>query len=580
MPPITPFGKLSLTKFLDVDLLVAVLAQLVPGVDTAVDVERKLADGNSIKEMFNDIVTYDPPLASATAPAGAQVLKDDELLRAARDGRSDAHLLAWCALLLADGRLETITRDILTDVDGQIRPQVINRDALQAELIQHEFLTDPTSYKMTTNILTDLIGGRLLTVRKQGPSVIGVDALLPTSHAVPGLLELLKDRLQGATQTLAPLQSEMTRFALSLGANHWLNLIPVDFERAAHPSTPITKSVRPDIPGELAEVARQLARKNQVVLQGPPGSGKTYLAKRYVDWATAGRRSESRLQAVLDGLPKHERTVIRVADEVERLGLAACWDIVQVHPSYEYTDFVRALVATPVAGGVSFTPVHRVFSFVCALGEELERRGLDVELVLILDELNRGNVAAIFGELLYALEYRGEPVATPYEVEGSSSITVPKSLRVVGTMNTADRSIALIDYALRRRFVFLDTPATANAITSHGGYFGEGARAVALALFERVGELLEGAPLGIRVGPSYFLPSADASSEDEVVAALAEALIYEVLPLLGEYEAESEVDSNALKDLRDAVGIQPDLKPDELIAAVAAAIRALPEPTA
>ena len=80
----------------------------------------------------------------------------------------------------------------------------------------------------------------------------------------------------------------------------------------------------------------------------------------------------------------------------------------------------------------------------------------------MLDEINRGDIPNIFGELLYALEYRGEAVATPYSVDGDASLTVPTNLRLLGTMNTADRSIAVIDYALRGRsgFVFLEVAAT------------------------------------------------------------------------------------------------------------------------
>lgn len=91
----------------------------------------------------------------------------------------------------------------------------------------------------------------------------------------------------------------------------------------------------------------------------------------------------------------------------------------------DYTDFVRALVAEPVDGGVTFTPRHKVFSLMGSVGQELLALGSSAEPVLILDEINRGDIANIFRELLYALEYRDEAVATPYTVDGHASITVP-----------------------------------------------------------------------------------------------------------------------------------------------------------
>ncbi|RXZ72838.1 hypothetical protein ESP51_03060 [Agromyces albus] len=300
-----------------------------------------------------------------------------------------------------------------------------------------------------------------------------------------------------------------------------------------------------------------LTAKRQVVLQGPPGTGKTHLATAYIDWATDGRRQESRLQAILDALPLRERTPVRIADEVERLGLSALWDIVQFHPSYEYNDFVRTLAAQPVPGGVTFVAQHRILSLIAAAGVELAARGSDCELVLVLDEVNRGNIPSIFGELLYALEYRGQPVATAYSVDGDASITIPESLSVIGTMNTADRSIAVIDYALRRRFVFITVPATERPLVSHTGYVDEHHRAAALQMFAAVHNALGGSLAGIQVGPSYYLPSGVAVDLDAGLRELASRFVYEVLPLLGEYVLEGELDDGDLARLVGDLGIDP-----------------------
>lgn len=571
MPPIESPGVVSLTKFFKVSEFVEFLKNLVPGVDTARSVEAKLEEAGSIKELWNDLFTYEPKLEKQDKAAG-QVLLDDELLRAARDDRPDAHLLVWCAQLLADSRLEMVVREHLTDSDGHIVPAMVNRNELQAHLVQLE-ITPPDNPKPTTNILSYLETCKLLVLVRTAGSVTGVERFLPTAYAVPGLLSLIRERARAWRSWFRPQDDEVLDFALSIGANHWLNLSRSEFRAAANPAGPATpQGPRAALPDALYELRSQLDRKGQVVLQGPPGTGKTYLAKSYISWATGDRRDEGHLQRVLDTLPLHERTVERVADEVVRRGLPAIWEIVQIHPSYEYTDFVRALVAEPVAGGVTFSPKHRVLSFMSALGGELAKRGESTELILILDELNRGNIPAIFGELLYALEYRNEPVSTPYSVDGSTSIAVPSSLQIIGTMNTADRSIAVIDYALRRRFVFLDVPATDAPIASNLNFQGERAKQIALQLFAMVGELVSGATIGIQVGPSYFMPNKSAENEDEVIAGIAQSLIYEVLPLLSEYALEGEVEPDALVRFRSALGldnltsgIQPEVVIERLL---------------
>lgn len=541
-----------MTKFIPVSRVLDDLALHVqPGVTTALDVSAL----SPLEPLWNDLFLYEPKLTKPTQDAGHQIVQDDELLRSARDQRPDARLLLWCALLLAEARWERVVRELITTEDGRFDKSRISRALIPAAL-DTVGVPNPDG-KPATNFLSNMAECGLFTSQRHGGSILGVESFLPTSHAVPGLVRMLAERSAYWGGYFQPAGGEAdVDFALAIGANHWLGLTPAEFRRAAHPIDIQAKAPRAAAPSEVAELADRLDKKGQVVLQGPPGTGKTYLAKQYVGWVTNGRNEESRLQRILDNLPENERTPARVADEVQRTGLSAVWDIVQFHPSYEYNDFVRSLVAEPVAGGVTFIPRHGLLSFIAALGVELESRGADVELVLILDELNRGNIPSIFGELLYALEYRGEPVATPYSIDGNRSITVPKSLQVIGTMNTADRSIAVIDYALRRRFVFLDVPASSIPIEQHPGFPSVEARAVALRLYEAVRELLSKAPGGIQVGPSYFLPSGVATNPAESVNELASAFIYEVLPLLGEYAFEGEIEESALTAFKNQYRIE------------------------
>jgi len=152
--------------------------------------------------------------------------------------------------------------------------------------------------------------------------------------------------------------------------------------------------------------------------------------------------------------------------------------------------------------------------------------------VIIIDEINRANLPAVLGELIYALEYRDEAVESMYEVNGSREIILPSNLYIIGTMNTADRSVGHIDYAIRRRFAFINVPPSPAVIDEV--VKDEVLRAKAKALFEEVGKLFTDGSLAsdfeaedVQLGHSYFL----AQSEDE----LRLKLKYEIKPLLMEY---------------------------------------------
>ncbi|OBA44016.1 hypothetical protein A5766_00270 [Gordonia sp. 852002-51296_SCH5728562-b] len=575
-------GKISFTKFTSPEATMQKLAGVVPGATTAAEVEQLLADdtviaGSTPAPLWNDLVDYDPPVDSSTKP-GSQVVIDNELLRAARDSADYQYLLFWAALNLADRRLDTITQGFLTDDDGRLDVEMINRQTL-GEALQSYAPNDssfPKDGKSTTNILSLLERCRLIEPEKHGGSIVGVKHLLPTRAAAPAVVTLVTERLGHQEIVAAP--GRQAELALAIGANAWLGLSPAEFVDALHPNEDAASpSARSALPDDLYELATQLRRKGQVVLQGPPGAGKTFVARKYVKWATAERVEASRLQSILDSLPANERTIEAVADEVVRRGLSALWDIVQFHPGYDYTDFVRSLVAEPASGGVTFTPRHKLFSFMTAVGNRLADKGYDLELVLILDEVNRGNIPNIFGELLYALEYRGEAVATPYAVDGNASISVPPSMHLIGTMNTADRSIAVIDYALRRRFVFLNVAATDTPIHSYD-FDSEATRLAALRLSEITGRALADAPTGLKVGPSYFLASSD--GDESSIQVLASRFIYEILPLLGEYEMEGEIDTAALSALRTELAISEDATQREQASELASRLAGLPASTA
>ena len=167
---------------------------------------------------------------------------------------------------------------------------------------------------------------------------------------------------------------------------------------------------------QLRTIQRLLDDKRQVILQGPPGTGKTYVAQK--------------LAACFAGTQERVR-------------------LVQFHPSYAYEDFVQGLRPALVNGQPGFELRDGPLLDMA----ERARGEPDARHFLVIDEINRGNLAKVFGELYFLLEYRDREMRLQYS---DKPLALPANLYVIGTMNTADRSIALVDLALRRRFHFVE----------------------------------------------------------------------------------------------------------------------------
>ena len=171
---------------------------------------------------------------------------------------------------------------------------------------------------------------------------------------------------------------------------------------------------------KVRAVTHLLDDKRQVIFQGPPGTGKTYAARELARF---------------------------LAESDQHVTL------VQFHPSYAYEDFVQGYRPTPTdEGQAGFTlrdgPLVQT-------AEKAKARP-DSPHFLIIDEINRGNLAKVFGELYFLLEYRDEGMRLQYASAEDEPFSLPENLYIIGTMNTADRSIALVDLALRRRFHFVE----------------------------------------------------------------------------------------------------------------------------
>ena len=169
----------------------------------------------------------------------------------------------------------------------------------------------------------------------------------------------------------------------------------------------------------LSRIRMLLSDKRQLIFYGPPGTGKTYVARKLAEFF-AGEGG------------KHET--------------------VQFHPSYAYEDFFEGYRPKLLNGSPGFDLVEGPLKRLGRAAAASVNQAGDDKYVLLIDEINRGNIAKVFGELYFLLEYRDERISLQYS---SEPFALPENLWIIGTMNTADRSIALIDSALRRRFYFV-----------------------------------------------------------------------------------------------------------------------------
>lgn len=197
------------------------------------------------------------------------------------------------------------------------------------------------------------------------------------------------------------------------------------------------------------------------------------------------------------------------------------FQIIQFHPAYSYEDFVRGIIAETTENG---NVKYKVENKILAEFAQKAKDNPNGNYVLIIDEINRANLPSVLGELIYALEYRNEPVTSMYEFENERNIILPKNLFIIGTMNTADRSVGHIDYAIRRRFAFVDILPEENVIANEK----------AKRLFNDVKILFSDEflspdfkPKDVMIGHSYFLTNDDNE--------LKTKLEFEIKPILREY---------------------------------------------
>lgn len=425
-----------------------------------------------------------------------------------------------------DKKIAAIGWDFLGDLSNYPNREGIRQAVVEEKGVDASYSNDTLA---CWQFAREVQAGDLIYVKKGMQRIIGVGEVIASyrynntrnhyHHTVPVRwtsteeIDLPSDR-KLALKTLTQIDN-----------NRWLlDYLHSFYEEKKSPELPKNTYTREDALSDLFMSEEQfdttlklLRRKKNIILQGPPGVGKTFVARRLA-YALMGEKNKLRAP------------------------------MIQFHQSYSYEDFVEGY-RPDGKGGFELRP--GIFYTLC----EEAREDLDRDYFLVIDEINRGNLSKIFGELMMLIEQDKRGAEYSLQLTYSSEdFHVPPNLHLIGTMNTADRSLSLVDYALRRRFSFIDLSPELRSPNFEYLLNQRGAspaliskiRSRIAALNEIIQKDSRNLGKGYRIGHSFFCPESDTTADETWYRDLVE---FEIAPLLREYwmdngsKAESEIET-------------------------------------
>ncbi|TCT14545.1 5-methylcytosine-specific restriction protein B [Natranaerovirga pectinivora] len=269
--------------------------------------------------------------------------------------------------------------------------------------------------------------------------------------------------------------------------------------------------------GLIAQIESTLNRKKQIILYGPPGTGKTYWAEK----ACLELASRKAFRKTYEDLTIEEKFNMVANNDSNHIVRFCCF-----HPSYGYEDFIEGIKPTIINDQTVFSLKSGIFKKLC----EDAKSNSEKNYYLIIDEINRGDISRIFGELIMLIEAgkRGKETILPLS---GDSFSVPDNLYIIGTMNTADRSIALLDIALRRRFGFIEL------MPDYSIFTGITIEDLPVGLWlkelnKRIVEFVGRDARNLQIGHSYFMEKGVAIKDFDKFRKIVQE---DVIPLIEEY---------------------------------------------
>ena len=282
-----------------------------------------------------------------------------------------------------------------------------------------------------------------------------------------------------------------------------------------------------------------------MILHGPVGTGKTYLAGKLASFIVSGQITElAEIEKLLDGKFEPQKEEVSIVED-------GSIRMVTFHQSYGYEEFIGGIRASTENNTIKYSVEEGIFMKLC----NEARNNMERPYVILIDEINRGDISRIFGELITLIEedkrYRNDsdPGLSLTIPNFDKKFSVPENVFIIGTMNDSDRSIALLDVALRRRFTFFNVPPNAEILKN---WISEesGIRDLVAKVFESVNSrIAEFKGTDSQIGHAFFKSLDGLTDADESENELFRIFKYKILPLLKElfYGQDDTLSKKVLK---------------------------------